>query len=134
MENFLNRLLDNLRKGPLGPVVRWMGEHPRLSMWIVLATGMVILLYREAKDVVGIQPGNWVTIVVATVIVAGLCVWIVTWEDEEEGILDKATSGQPSQAQVAPSGIKTGKATTGKAKPAARKGTGKLSRKGAKEK
>lgn len=139
MENFLTGLVENLRKGPLGPVVRWVEEHPRLSMWIILATGMIIILYLEAKDVVGIQPGNWAWIIGATIAVAGLCVWIVTWEDEEEeSAPDKtptvAAVAAPAAGETSPSAAKSGKATKATAKPVAKKGTGRLSQKSGKKK
>lgn len=82
MTEFFNRTLDNLRSGPLGPIVHWIEAHPRLSAWIVLAAGMVILLVIEARDV-GLLPGQWVALIVATILVAGACIWIISWEDED---------------------------------------------------
>jgi hypothetical protein len=64
-------------------VVNWAKAHPKLSAWIVLAIGMVAILAYEAKDV-GLLPAQWAALVVATVAVAGLCVWIIGWEDGEE--------------------------------------------------
>lgn len=83
MSQFINRTVDNLRGGPLGPVVRTIEAHPRLTAWLVLALGMVILLVVEARDV-GLLPGQWAALIVATVLVAGVCVWIISWEDDEE--------------------------------------------------
>lgn len=83
MAEFFNRTVDNLRSGPLGPVVRWVEAHPRLSAWFVLALGMVILLVIEARDV-GLLPTQWLALIVATILVAGACIWIVSWEDEDE--------------------------------------------------
>ncbi len=82
MTKFLERALDNLRGGPLGPIVRWVDAHPRLSAWFILALGMVILLVIEARDV-GLLPGQWAALIVATILVAGACIWIVSWEDGE---------------------------------------------------
>lgn len=65
------------------PPVRWAAVHPRLSAWIVLSVGMVILLFIEARDV-GLLPGQWVALIVACVLVAGACIWIVSWEDSDE--------------------------------------------------
>ena len=42
MSEFLNKTIDGMRRGPLGPLVRWSEAHPRLAAWIVLALGMVI--------------------------------------------------------------------------------------------
>ncbi len=65
------------------PPVRWASLHPRLAAWIVLGLGMVILLVIEARDV-GLLPGQWIALIVATVLVAGACIWIVSWEDSDE--------------------------------------------------
>ncbi len=58
-------------------------QHPRLVAWLVLAIGMVIILVWSARDV-GLLPGQWAALIVATIGLAGLCVWIIGWEDEEE--------------------------------------------------
>lgn len=58
-------------------------NHPRLTAWIVLAIGMVAILVWSARDV-GLLPGQWAALIIATIGVAGLCVWIIGWEDEEE--------------------------------------------------
>ncbi len=59
------------------------GRHPRIVAWIALAIGMVIILLWAAKDV-GLLPTQLLALSVATVILAGLCVWIIGWEDEPE--------------------------------------------------
>ncbi len=58
-------------------------NHPRLTAWIVLAIGMVAILVWSARDV-GLLPAQWAALIVATIGVAGLCVWIIGWEDEGE--------------------------------------------------
>jgi hypothetical protein len=60
----------------------WAGRHPRLVMWAVLAIGMVIILIWSAKDV-GLLLGQWAALIVATILLAGLCVWIIGWNGEE---------------------------------------------------
>jgi K+ transporter len=67
------------------PVLNWALVHPRVSAWILLSVGMVALLVFEARDV-GLLPGQWIALIVATVIVAGACIWIVSWEDGDETI------------------------------------------------
>jgi hypothetical protein len=74
------------------PLIRWMGRHPRLAAWIVLSVGMVILLLIEAREV-GLLPGQWLALIAATVLVAGACVWIISWEDEDE--VDEAAPVEP---------------------------------------
>jgi hypothetical protein len=71
MTTFYEQTLENLRQGSVsGPVVRWVEAHPRLAAWIVLAVGMVVLLVLEARDV-GLLPGQWAALIVATILVAG---------------------------------------------------------------
>lgn len=58
---------------------RFHGEHPNLSMWIALAVGMVLILIWSARDV-GFLLGQWIALMLVTVALAGLCVWIISWE------------------------------------------------------
>ena len=58
-------------------------RHPRLAMWAVLAVGMVVILIWAAKDV-GLLAGQWAALIVATVLLAGLCVWIAGWGSDTE--------------------------------------------------
>ena len=57
--------------------------HPRITAWIALAVGMVVILLWSAKDV-GLLPTQLLALVIATILLAGLCVWIIGWEDKEE--------------------------------------------------
>jgi hypothetical protein len=54
-------------------------NHPIISQWIILAVGMVIILIVAAKDQ-GFNLKQWLALISATVILAGLCVWIINWE------------------------------------------------------
>ncbi len=65
------------------PVISWAVVHPRLAAWIVLSLGMVILLAIEAREV-GLLPTQWIALIVACVLVAGACVWIISWEGDDE--------------------------------------------------
>lgn len=67
------------------------GKHPRIVSWIVLAIGMVLILLWASKDV-GLLPGQLFALSVATVLLAGLCVWIIGWEDEPEEQAPQTTS------------------------------------------
>ena len=58
-------------------------RHPRLIAWVVLAIGMVAILVWSARDV-GLLPLQWAALILATIGLAGLCVWIIGWEDEDE--------------------------------------------------
>jgi hypothetical protein len=63
--------------------VQWAMRHPRLAAWLVLSLGMVVLLLNAARDV-GLLPTQWLALIVAAILVAGACVWIISWEDEDE--------------------------------------------------
>jgi MFS superfamily sulfate permease-like transporter len=69
----------------MSAVKQFMNQHPRLAAWLVLAVGMVVILVWSARDV-GLLPGQWVALIVATILLAGLCVWIIGWEDEDEEV------------------------------------------------
>ncbi len=68
---------------------QFVSSHPQLTAWVVLAAGMVVILLWSAKDV-GLLPGQMFALVVATILVAGLCVWIIGWEDEEPEEIEQA--------------------------------------------
>lgn len=65
------------------PAVQWVKQRPRLSAWVVLAAGMVALLVYEARNV-GLLPSQWIALIVATILVAGACIWIISWEDKDD--------------------------------------------------
>ena len=52
--------------------------HPLLVAWAALAVVMVIMLLFAARDV-GFEPGQMAALVIATVGLAGACVWIISW-------------------------------------------------------
>lgn len=58
---------------------RFWTDHPILSNWLVLAVGMVIILVFSARHV-GFEPLQWGALIGATVLLAGLCAWIINWE------------------------------------------------------
>ena len=67
----------------MNQVGTWIKTHPRLTAWIVLAVGMNAMVLYEARSV-GLLLGQWAALVVATTLVAGLCIWIIGWEDDED--------------------------------------------------
>jgi K+ transporter len=80
----LEKLVNSLKGVPvLGALIKFGDERPRLAAWIVLSLGIVILLMVEARDV-GLLIGQWLALIIASVLVAGLCIWIVSWEDNDE--------------------------------------------------
>ena len=62
--------------------LEWVQRHPQLTAWFVLASGMVVILLWSARNV-GLQTAQMLALVIATVLLAGLCVWIIGWEDQE---------------------------------------------------
>ena len=58
-------------------------KHPNLTSWVILAIGMVIILIWTAQDV-GFTAQQWIAIIITTILLAGACVWIISWGDDEE--------------------------------------------------
>jgi hypothetical protein len=56
--------------------------HPNLISWLILAIGMVVIVLIAARNV-GFTASQWAALIVATILLAGLCVWIVSWEDDK---------------------------------------------------
>jgi K+ transporter len=79
---------------------QWVRTHPRLTAWIVLAIGMNAMVIFEARTV-GLLLGQWLALVVATTLVAGLCVWIIGWEDDAEDIEAEASTKPAAEAPPA---------------------------------
>ncbi|MFW6135449.1 MAG: hypothetical protein ACOC7N_01355 [Chloroflexota bacterium] len=75
-------------------VKRFFNEHPQLAAWIVLAVGMVAILLWSARDV-GLLPRQWAALIVATIGLAGLCIWIIGWEEDGE----ERDQPEPDQAE-----------------------------------
>ncbi len=82
------------------PAVQWVMRHPRLSAWVVLATGMVALLVLEARSV-GLLPSQWLALIIATILVAGACIWIISWEDKDNPADEAEISAAEAAAQNA---------------------------------
>ncbi|HQV71129.1 MAG TPA: hypothetical protein PLJ62_13690 [Thermoflexales bacterium] len=61
----------------------WASGHPKLSAWAFLGLGMVIILVFAARDA-GLLWNQWLFLVLATLGVAGLCVWIIGWESDKD--------------------------------------------------
>lgn len=75
--------------------------RPRLAAWIVLAIGMVIILVIAARDV-GLLWNQWLFLILATIGLAGLCVWIIGWEGGEGADSDESPSEQKAPEQPKP--------------------------------
>ncbi len=66
-------------------IKNWIKSHPNLAAWIALAVGMVAILVWEARDV-GLEGMQWFWLILVTILVAGACIWIISWGDDEEEI------------------------------------------------
>jgi hypothetical protein len=58
-------------------------DHPNLVSWLILAVGMVVIVVIAARNV-GFTTSQWAALIAATIGLAGLCVWIISWEDGED--------------------------------------------------
>jgi hypothetical protein len=78
--------VERLKQIPgLSSVIAIIDRYPRISAWVVLSVGIVAILIYEARDV-GLTATNWIALIIASIVVSGLCIWIVSWEDEDEQI------------------------------------------------
>ena len=66
----------------------WIDRYPGLLMWLVLALGMNGILIYEARDV-GLNGSQWFWLIVLTTLVAGACVWIINWGDDESEMVNE---------------------------------------------
>lgn len=60
-------------------IKKFWNEHPVLANWIVLAVGFVAVLVVSARHV-GFDTRQWAVLIGATILLAGLCAWIIDWE------------------------------------------------------
>jgi hypothetical protein len=82
-------------------------RHPQITAWIVLAIGMVIILALSARQV-GFTASQWAALIVTTILLAGACVWIIGWGENEEAEADAAAGGEPVEADGAEQAEATG--------------------------
>ena len=83
-------------------IKNWIKKHPNITAWTVLALGMVAILVWEARDV-GLAANQWFWLIVVTTLVAGACIWIISWgddEEEEEAQLAQIIKGENVASEV----------------------------------
>lgn len=78
-------------------------RHPQILAWIVLAIGMVIILVLSAREV-GFTAGQWAALIVTTILLAGACVWIIGWGEDEEAELGGTGEVDKAEASVSETG------------------------------
>jgi thiamine transporter ThiT len=84
-------------------VRNFVQRHPQITAWIALAIGMVIILVLSARNV-GFTAGQWTALIITTILLAGACVWIIGWgEDEEAEINEPQETEQANEGPIAPS-------------------------------
>lgn len=77
-------------------IKKFAGNHPQITSWVVLAIGMVIILVWSTRDV-GFTGSQWVALIITTILLAGACVWIIGWEDDDEDV-EEPTPSQAGEA------------------------------------
>lgn len=80
-------------------IKQWVLNHPNLAAWIALAAGMNAILVYEARAV-GLLPMQWFWLILITTLVAGACIWIVSWGDDEDTTAETNTDLKTSDEQV----------------------------------
>ncbi len=53
-------------------------DHPNVASFLLLAAGMLIILYFSARHV-GFTLSQWIALGAATVVLAALSIWIISW-------------------------------------------------------
>jgi hypothetical protein len=78
-------------------------RHPQITAWIALTIGMVIILVWSARNV-GFTAGQWTALIITTILLAGACVWIIGWgEDEEAEVEETQEAEKANEDPVTPS-------------------------------
>ena len=54
-------------------------RRPRVIAWLVLSAGMVTMLLFSTRSQ-GLRPSQLATLAFSTIVLAGLCVWVIGWE------------------------------------------------------
>lgn len=78
-------------------IKEWVSAHPNLSAWVLLALGMVLILLYEARDV-GLEGAQWFWLITITVLVAGASIWIISWGDDEDTLLEPSDEEEPASS------------------------------------
>ncbi|HMQ51449.1 MAG TPA: hypothetical protein PKE64_07855 [Anaerolineae bacterium] len=80
-------------------IKKFANDHPQITSWIVLAIGMVIILVWSASDV-GFTSSQWTALIVTTILLAGACVWIIGWEDDEDDFEEERVTVEEAQTET----------------------------------
>lgn len=80
----------------MATIRNFVRNHPQITAWIVLAIGMVIILIWSAREV-GFTSGQWAALVITTILLAGACVWIIGWGEDEETEAAQEGEAKPTE-------------------------------------
>ncbi len=69
----------------------WAQDHPRLSGWLVLGLGMVLIVLYSGRNA-GLNLFQWSMLIISTLSVAALCVWILTWDEDADDFEEQEQS------------------------------------------
>jgi hypothetical protein len=89
----------------------WANTHPKLAAWLLLAIGMVVVLIVAARDV-GLLWNQWLFLILATIGLAGLCVWIIGWESDDEAEDAAGDGDKPDSSNLKVAAAKEAEITT----------------------
>ena len=64
----------------MSDIKKALTQHPFVAAWVLLAIGMVAILLWTSHDA-HLLPTQLAFLVCATVLLAGACVWIISWEE-----------------------------------------------------
>ena len=84
----------------MAAIRNFVERHPQITAWIVLAIGMVIILVLSAREV-GFTAGQWAALIITTILLAGACVWIIGWGDDEEAEVGETAEVEKAEASEA---------------------------------
>ena len=68
----------------MGAIKGFLQRHPFLTAWALLAAGMVAILLWTSTDA-HLLPKQLAFLVFTTILLAGACVWIISWEEPVAG-------------------------------------------------
>jgi len=63
----------------MSKIARLFDTHPRLMAWLLLAIAMLAIFFVASHNL-SLELSQSAAMAAATVVLAGLCVWIVFWE------------------------------------------------------
>ena len=98
----------------MAAIRNFVERHPQITAWVVLAIGMVIILVLSAREV-GFTAGQWAALIITTILLAGACVWIIGWGDDEEAEVGETAEVEKAEASEAQATAEAGVSEIGEA-------------------